>query len=154
MENRREIRAGIDSETVQGLLLINGGGAVALLAFLPGVLQKPEFESLARAIIWAVFIFQIGLACAVVHNRLRRLCSLEYENPKKVPCSLFNFTLREPCICYWSTVFMWSSVISFLAAGVIVLMAGLSVVGVMPATNEAEMINPGTSKQVAPGVTR
>lgn len=62
MADGRETRAGIDSETVRGLLLINGGGAVALLAFLPGILQKPEFESLARASIWGVFIFQLGLA--------------------------------------------------------------------------------------------
>ena len=77
--NGRETRAGIDSETVRGLLLINGGGAVALLAFLPGVLQKPEYESLARAIIWAVFTFQAGLALALIHNRFRRLCSFEYS---------------------------------------------------------------------------
>ena len=87
MADGRETRAGIDSETVRGLLLINGGGAVALLAFLPGVLQNPELKDLARAIIWAIFTFQAGLACAVIHNRFRRLCSLEYvtarENRKK-----------------------------------------------------------------------
>lgn len=37
-----EIRAQIDSENVKGLLLINGGGAVALIAFLPAVIGKPE----------------------------------------------------------------------------------------------------------------
>ena len=58
MADGQEIRAGVDTETVRGLLLINGGGAIALLAFLPGVLLKPELESLARAIIWAVFTFQ------------------------------------------------------------------------------------------------
>ena len=61
MADGRETRATIDSETVRGLLLINGGGAVALLVFLPGVLQKPELEPLARAIIWAIFTFQAGL---------------------------------------------------------------------------------------------
>jgi hypothetical protein len=131
----RETRAGIDSETVRGLLLINGGGAVALLAFLPGVLQKPEYESLARAIIWAVFTFQVGLACAVIHNRMRRICSLEYAKKDRVPCSFLGVILREPCVCHWSIGFMWSSIIAFLAAGIIVLIAGLAVVGVMPAKN-------------------
>jgi hypothetical protein len=35
-----EIRAQIDQENVKGLLLINGGAAVALLAALPQVFDK------------------------------------------------------------------------------------------------------------------
>ncbi|MFD0950502.1 hypothetical protein ACFQ0F_08905 [Paraperlucidibaca wandonensis] len=131
MAEGHEIRASIDSETVRGLLLINGGGAVALLAFLSGVLLKPELEILTRATIWSVFIFQLGLAFAVVHNRFRRLCSLQYakksENRKK--CTLFGKELREPCICHWSTGFMWASIASFVAGGSLILVAGLCVVG-------------------------
>lgn len=131
MADGRETRAGIDTETVRGLLLINGGGAVALLAFLPGVLQQPGFESLARAIIWAIFTFQAGLALAVMHNRFRRQCSLKYatsrENRKM--CSLFGHEFGEPCICYWSVGFMWASIGAFLAAGIIVLIAALDVAG-------------------------
>lgn len=143
MADGRETRAGIDSETVRGLLLINGGGAVALLAFLPGVLQKPELESLARAIILAVFSFQVGLASAVIHNRMRRLCSIEYSKTKKERkyCSLFGRVLREPCICNWSIGFMWSSIISFLAAGILVLNAGLGVVGILPENKEMPAVD-------------
>lgn len=136
MADGHEIRAGVDTETVRGLLLINGGGAVALLAFLPGVLQKPELESLARAIIWAVFTFQLGLAFAVIHNRMRRKCSLEYAKKERVPCSIFGISLHEPCVCHWSIGFMWVSIIAFLAAGTIVLVAGLTVVGTMSAKHE------------------
>jgi len=100
MADGHEIRASVDTETVRGLLLINGGGAVALLAFLPGVLQKPELESLARAIIWAVFTFQLGLAFAVIHNRMRRKCSLEYAKKERVPCSILGISLHEPCVCH------------------------------------------------------
>ncbi len=39
-----EIRAQIDTEVVKGLLLLNGGGAVALLALLPTVIGKPGFS--------------------------------------------------------------------------------------------------------------
>ena len=106
MADGRETRAAIDSETVRGLLLINGGGAVALLAFLSSIIGKPEFSVLSQAVIWASFLFQVGLVAAVVHNRFRRLCSLEYakkqENRKQ--CTLFGRVLREPCICHWSTV--------------------------------------------------
>lgn len=127
MAEGRETRATIDSETVRGLLLINGGGAVALLAFLAGVIQEPRFAVLSQAIILSVFIFQLGLLFAVVHNRFRRLCSLEYAkspaNRKK--CTLFGKEFREPCICHWSTGFMWASIVAFIAAGLVVLGAGL-----------------------------
>ncbi|MDH5189905.1 MAG: hypothetical protein OEW89_01495 [Gammaproteobacteria bacterium] len=146
MATGRETRATIDSETVKGLLLINGGGAVALLAFLPGVLQKPELESLARAIIWSVFTFQIGLVCAVIHNRFRRLCSLEYARKELECCTIFGKKLKEPCICHWSIGFMWSSIVSFVLAGVIVLIAGLGVVGVTAPTETTSSNNSITSK--------
>ncbi len=142
MADGQEIRAGVDTETVRGLLLINGGGAVALLAFLPGVLLKPELEFLARAIIWAVFTFQLGLAFAVIHNRMRRKCSLEYAKKDRTPCSIFGVVLNEPCVCHWSISFMWSSIIAFLAAGIIVLVAGLAVVGTISAKNEATVSTP------------
>src|SRR3954468_13740442 len=74
-----EIRAEMDAEGVKALLLINGGGAVALLALLPQVLDKQAFRPLAVAAIWALLMYVLGLVCAVVHNRLRRKCSLEYE---------------------------------------------------------------------------
>ena len=50
--NGKEIREGIDTETVKALLLINGGGAVALLTFAAAVLnRKDELGSLLRAIL-------------------------------------------------------------------------------------------------------
>ena len=129
MATGRETRASIDTETVKGLLLINGGGAVALLAFLPGVIQSPELQPLARALIWAIFTFQFGLALAVIHNRFRRLCSLEYSKKERDKCNFFGRELREPCICHWSIAFMWGSIVAFLSAGVVVLIAGLRIVG-------------------------
>jgi hypothetical protein len=126
-----EIRASIDSETVRGLLLINGGGAVALLAFLAAVIDKPSFHPLAEAVMWAVFAFQVGMVAAVIHNRLRRLCSLEYaKKPEnRTHCSLFGRQLREPCVCHWSIGFMWVSIAAFIGGGLLVLISGLCVLG-------------------------
>ena len=123
-----EIRAQIDTENVKGLLLINGGAAVALLAFLPGILDKPGYEPLARAILCGLLIFQTGLVFAVIHNRLRRLCSLRYEqyNYQPPPCEVFWIKLREPCICRASILFMWLSVAAFAGGGVIVFLGGLN----------------------------
>jgi hypothetical protein len=128
MTNGVERRSAIDTETVRGLLLINGGGAVALLAFLASVFQQPELRDLARAIVYAVFIMQIGMACAVVHNRLRRVCSLEYSRAKLRRCVLFGRELREPCVCHWSIALMWASILAFLAGGIVVLIAALRVI--------------------------
>lgn len=127
-----EIRAQIDTENVKGLLLINGGGAVALIAFLPSVLGKPEFAVLAKAILWALLLFQIGLLAAVVHNRLRRVCSLVYENAQANspsnpnPCHFFGLILKEPCVCMRSTAFMWLSAFLFFVAGLIVVVGGMT----------------------------
>jgi hypothetical protein len=122
-----EIRAQIDAENVKGLLLVNGGAAVALLAFLPNVLDKPGYESLAHAILWSLLIFQAGLIFAVVHNRLRRLCSLIYEqhNYQPPPCKIFDINLHEPCVCRASILCMWLSVAAFVGGGVVVFEGGL-----------------------------
>jgi hypothetical protein len=74
-----EIRAQIDTENVKGLLLLNGGGAVALLAFLPTVIVKPEYHLLTKSILYGLLLFQGGLIAAVIHNRQRRVCSLVYD---------------------------------------------------------------------------
>ena len=122
-----EIRAQIDTENVKGLLIVNGGAAIALLAFLPGVLDKPAYESLARAILWGLLIFQVGLLFAIVHNRLRRICSLRYEqhNYQPPPCEVFGIKLAEPCVCRGSIICMWLSVVAFAAGGFAVLQGGL-----------------------------
>jgi len=127
MTDGLKIRADIDSENVKGLLLINGGAAIALLAFLPHVLGKPEFGALARAILWGLVVFQAGLLFAVAHNRLRRKCSLVYEqyNFRPPGCQIFGRKLSEPCVCRASSVVMWLSVLAFCAGGAIVFCGGL-----------------------------
>ena len=136
MTKELEIRAQIDTENVKALLLINGGGAVALLAFLPAVLGKPQYEALTRAILWGILLFQAGLLSAVVHNRLRRKCSFVYQshNYQPPPCSIFGLKLNEPCICSVSILFMWGSVLSFLVAGILVFLGGFETLGTMEAS--------------------
>lgn len=136
MTEGMQIRAQIDSESVKGLLLLNGGGAIALLAFLPTILGKEEFEVLVKFILFGLLLFQSGLVFAVVHNRLRRICSLQYESaytsspqdhPK--PCKRFGHQFAEPCVCIMSTTFMWASLAMFLLAGLLVFSGGMCVVG-------------------------
>jgi hypothetical protein len=136
MTNGVDIRAQIDTEVVRGLLLINGGGAVALLALLTNVLGTADYSPLARAILWALLSFMLGLATAIVHNRLRRVCSNVYDiawhkSPptEPAPCRAFGFTFSEPCVCMRSIFFMWLSLGFFFLGGFTVFLGGLYTIG-------------------------
>lgn len=133
-----EIRAQIDTENVKGLLLINGGASVALLAFLSATIEKPDSELFIRAILWGLLILQSGLVFAVIHNRLRRICCLRYEQHQfqPPPCKIWDFRFSEPCICQASTFFMWLSVLAFVAGGLTVFCGGINALDQKQATIE------------------
>ncbi len=101
MSEGMKIRAQIDSENVRGLLLINGGGAIALLAFLPFALEMESGKTLAKSILFALLCYQTGLVFAVAHNRMRRICSLLYESAFSAspqghldPCVKFGYSFK------------------------------------------------------------
>ena len=122
-----EIRAQIDQENVKGLLLTNGGAAVALLAALPQVFDKPGFESLASSILCGLLMFQFGLLAALVHNLFLRKCSLEWEQHgyRPPPCEWFGLRwMRAPCSCCVSKVLMVIALMAFLAGGIVVFLGG------------------------------
>jgi hypothetical protein len=134
MSNGLEIRNEIATDNVKGLLLVNGVAAAALLVSLPGILNEPANEALARAALWALLIFQAGVVLAVAHNRLRRLCSLDYEGQDFPPpgCTVFGLNLREPCTCCASILCMWLSVAAFGIGGVTVFAGGLKTLDAPP----------------------
>jgi hypothetical protein len=127
MSNGVDRRGQIDTETVKALLLINGGGVVALLTLFGSVLGKKGYENLARAILVGVLTLMFGLVCTVIHNRLRRKCSLHYDVHDMSPPAgrLLGLQLREPTICVVSILFMWLSVVAFFSAGTFVAVYGL-----------------------------
>jgi hypothetical protein len=122
-----ELRAQMDTETVRALLLINGGGAIALLTLLSSVLGKPDYVDLAHAILCGVLVFMLGLVFAVIHNRLRRKCSLLFEQHGMCPPKgrVLGIELSQPTVCWLSERFMWLSIAAFISAGVIVAVVGL-----------------------------
>ncbi len=130
-----EIRAQIDTETVRGLQLMNGGTAAALTAMLPSVLQNPGLHPLAAWMIAAICWAGVGLAAAIFHNRLRRKCSLQYEPGAIREQPYTNTILRrfatvtgEPRVCTRSIMWMWVSFALFLAAIATVAIGGWSAV--------------------------
>lgn len=130
MPNGVDRRAQIDTETVKALLLMNGAGAGALLTFLPTSLSKPEYLPLAKAIFIGLMIFGVGLVFAVIHNRLRRKCSLIYDQHAMRPPSgtIFGIDLGEPRVCFISIVFMFLSLVAFVVAGGYVAVSGLQTI--------------------------
>jgi hypothetical protein len=136
MADGQERRAQINTETVRGLLLINGGGAVALLALLPTLLERPKFASLTLAASVGVLLLVVGVACAVVHNWYRAKCSAELEQQKGPPPTrktlLGKVRVKRPTACGLSVFFMWSSLGAFVAAGTIVAVSGIVVLGRLP----------------------
>lgn len=131
-----ERRAEIDTETVRSLQLLNGGTAVALSTMLPPLLQAGDLTQLSTAMLSAIGVCAFGLFCATVHNRLRRKCSLEYSKQKESREPPFKHSLfrscqtvpGEPRICTKSIIWMWTSLACFVAAIVIIMIGGFSVV--------------------------
>lgn len=115
-------RAQIDAEVVNGLVIINGGAAAALLAFMPDLLKEQELYQFSTYVLWALLVLLFGLVFAVIHNHLRRRCSLAHDNrEKKSFCG-------EPAVCCLSHIFMWASLVSFVVAGLLVFCGGQKLV--------------------------
>lgn len=137
MPSGKEIRAQIDTENVKALLLINGGGAIAMLTLFPITLGKYGNNTVTTEyIIWSIFLYAAGILFGAVHNHLRRLCSLAHDR-NDAPCAKGKFTYfktPEPCICFWSWGCMWASLVVFIIAGVLVLLGSLAMLDGLQST--------------------
>tara|TARA_R110000772_G_scaffold154123_5_gene265111 strand:- start:3104 stop:3544 length:441 start_codon:yes stop_codon:yes gene_type:complete len=118
-----KIRAQIDSESVRNVMLINGGGSVALLALLPSILGTP----LVFAVLLALAIWLFGLTLAATHSVLRRKCSHIYEIHKMQPPSgeaVLSINPKQPWVCWWSWLCLYASVVTFLVGGALMVYFG------------------------------
>lgn len=128
-ENRSEIndkptlqqRHEIDNTTVRSLLVINGGGAVALLTFLGNIFDKNEADDLYFYIISGMALFCIGLLTASIHNTLRRTCNA-YHAKRSIPRNAKSPGDTEAC--KWSWRLQYLSMICFALACAIVIFGG------------------------------
>ena len=137
-----KIRAQIDTESAKGLLLINSGASVALLAFFPFLFDKPDFKLLAYAVIIALLFYQMSLVLAIVHNVYRRQCSLIWEssNWNAEPGTFFGCKLKKPRECFLGRVYLWSSIIAFSLGGIIVFSGGLLTLIGAPNIEESDFL--------------
>jgi len=135
MQSGYEIRAEIDSALAKSLILVNGGGVIALLAFLPETITNPEFKTLATSIVWALLLLQFGILFGLLHTWLRRRCNLDYEvaeassptypDPWTLRIYRFKHVFREPRNCVLSWFCALLSGVMFFIGGLIVFIGGL-----------------------------
>ena len=117
MSDGVKIRAQIDAESVRNVMLVNGGGSVALLALLPSVLGTP----LVIAVLCSLSIWLLGLTFAVIHSVLRRKCSLVFERHRMSPPpgpTKFGINPGRPWVCWWSRSCLNASIAAFVLGGV------------------------------------
>ena len=128
-----KIRAQIDAESIRNVMLVNGGGSVALLALLPAILGTP----LVFGLLLTLAIWLFGLTLAVIHSVLRRKCSLVYEQhgmspPPGKPRLWIN--PKEPWICWWAWGCLYASICAFLIGGAVMVGFGFVNIDVLSAT--------------------
>lgn len=119
----RSRRAQIDTETVKALLLMNGGAAVTLVTFLGSVLDEPILRPLARWVAIAIGGYLVGLLCAVVHNLLRRYCSMAYSAAEAAGEDTSDARF---CACRWSIGLRVASIVTFGLASAAVVCGALA----------------------------
>jgi glucan phosphoethanolaminetransferase (alkaline phosphatase superfamily) len=83
-----DARAEITNQGVRGLLLINGGAAVALLAFLQAIWS--EEPALAKYVVIGIGIFSIGVLLAGFINFFRYHTSFNFQSGNKKLYNLFR----------------------------------------------------------------
>lgn len=66
-------------QTVRGLLLVNGGGAVVLLAFLQAIWSDPRAIDLAHSIILGIGFLAAGLVVALGVHPLRYMTAFRFQ---------------------------------------------------------------------------
>ena len=120
-----EQRGHLDMQTVRSLILINGGGAVALLsvfAAIAGKLDTPGLRSFVAALLIGVILFMGGLLTAVLNNHYMRVCSL--HNALKRPRVDSWFFDPEPPVCHRAHYCRYFSMGFFMAGGITVAIGG------------------------------
>jgi len=131
-----KIRAQIDTESVRNVMLVNGGGSVALLALLPAILGTP----LVFALLLTLAVWLFGLTLAVTHSVLRRKCSLVHEqhgmNPPHGKSRLW-IKPREPWVCWWSWRCLYASILTFLIGGAVMVSFGFANLDALSATAQS-----------------
>ena len=97
---------------VRGLLLINGGGAVALLAFLQAVWDKDK--DLVRIVVYGIAILGVGTFIAGLSHFLRYHASYNFQEGNT---ARFWWFRRGYIACWYVSLLCFLGTISLLSIG-------------------------------------
>ena len=140
-----KIRAQIDTESVRAVMLVTGGGSVALIALIPKIMGTPLVEGL----IYTLALWLLSLTLVVIHNVLRRHCSNIYEPYLKkgeqpppgdphfrIVCGFPRAVVipNVPWVCWWSWRFLYPSIAFFLVGGIVMAIFAVANIDVLTAT--------------------
>lgn len=115
----RGLRADMDKDVSRGLMIINGGAAVSLLAFLQSIAKESSLHGISPYILSALLTFSIGLFLAVLHTHFRRRCTeLSYGFSGGM-----ELLIQTPCLI--AVASMIGSFILFLVGVIIVFTGGM-----------------------------
>jgi hypothetical protein len=114
MPDGKAQRAQIDTETVRALLLVHGGGAVALLAVLKSFIESDEYYQFTRPILSSILIFM-----GVIHDQ---------HGGSPPPGKVLGRQLKEPTVCFFSIAYMWISIFCIVGAGIVLGISGMRIV--------------------------
>ena len=118
------MRAQIDTESVRAVMLVTGGGCIALLALLPTIAGT----RLVVGMMWTFACWLASLTLVLIHNVLRRHCSNIYQwhwdNRKAQPPAgkqRLWVDPKVPWVCWWSWRFLYSSIALFAIGGAVIV---------------------------------
>jgi hypothetical protein len=120
----------MDVETLRGLLIANGGGAVALLITVSSLLDRPGYEPLVYAMLVGIVVFMLGVVLAILYNFARRQFLQQGEQVVTRPTRKFlGLKLWAPGSGVGYQACLYLSLLCFIGTGVYVATVGANTVG-------------------------
>jgi hypothetical protein len=135
----------MDVETLRGLLIANGGGAVALLIAVSSLLDRPGYESLVYAMLIGIVVFMLGVVLAILFNFARRQFLAQADQlVARSPTKILGITLRAPGSGVAYQLCLYLSLLCFIGTGVYVAAVGANTLS--PTTTSSIKSAPGAQK--------
>ena len=134
----------MDVETLRGLLIANGGGAVALLIAVSSLLDRPGYEPLVYAMLIGIVVFMLGVVLAILFNFARRQFQAQADQQGGTPAKFLGLKLWAPGSGVAYQLCLYLSLLCFIGTGVYVAVVGANTLS--PTTTSSIKSAPGAPK--------
>lgn len=92
-------------QAVRGLFIINGGGAVALLAFMQAVWKEPDATALTRALVIGAGLLVGGVILAAMVHLFRYLTAFAFQRDNRI----WRLWRRAYLFCAWVSLVLFTA---------------------------------------------